>query len=74
MRSFEDWVKEVEDKLKEGNYPFTIHAILDALKINRTTIHLLGFMRWLHELKLYDLIPTQEEVEYWIKQGFIRSV
>jgi len=74
MRSFEDWIKEVEKELAKGKYQFTIQAILDALKINRTALHLMVFMRWLHSYGLPHLCPTPEEIDYWVKNGFIRKV
>mgnify|MGYP000294710391 CR=1 FL=1 len=74
MRSFEEWVKEVEEELTKDRCQFTIQAILDSLKINRTIHHLMVFMRWLHHYGLQYLCPTPQEIDCWIKQGVLRKV
>ena len=74
MRSFEDWVREVEKELTKDRCQFTIQAILDALKTNRTILHLMVFMRWLHKLRLHHLCPTPQEINCWIEQGVLEKV
>jgi len=74
MRSFEKWLEVVEEELTKDRCQFTVQAVLESLKINRTILHLMVFMRWLHKLRLHYLCPTPEEIDCWIKQGVLRKV
>jgi len=78
MRSFEDWVKEVEKEIKEENlFKRDKEALLiklQTLKTNRTLLYLNYFMRWLHSYGLQYLCPTPKEIDCWIIQGILRKV
>ncbi len=74
VRSFEDWVKEVEDVLSKIKCPVVVQVTLDAIKTNRTLLHLTILMRYLHKLKLHNLCPTPDEIGCWIEQGTLRIV
>ena len=78
MRSFEEWVKEVEKEIKEANifklYKISLLVKLHALKTNRTLFNLNYLMSWLHHYGLQYLCPTPQEIDCWIKQGVLRKV
>jgi len=78
MRSFEEWVKEVEEEIEKANI-FELHkqsllVKLYVLKTNRTLSNLNYLMMWLHHYGLQYLCPTPQEIDCWIKQGVLRKV
>lgn len=78
MKSFEEWLEEVNNKIEQSNISEpckrSLLVRLYALKTNRTLFNLNSLMRFLHHCRLPHLCPTSQEIDNWIEQGAIRAI
>jgi len=78
MKSFEEWLEEIEKEIEKANIPkphkFSLLVKLYTLKTNRTLFNLNYLMRWLRHYGLPHLCPTSEEIDNWIQQGAIGTL
>jgi len=75
FRNIDEYAKYVELKVEETSLhdyeKMAVKSRVRSLLINRNVTSLYELIKLLHMLKLYELIPSANEIENWMIKGYI---
>lgn len=77
MRNLKEYLISVITKVESLPEPHRTHikVLCEAVRNNYLNAHhLYNLLRYLHGLQLYDLIPSEQEIDNWYLSGEVNDV